>query len=180
MAEGHGLSVRKGLSASMVSNREFRKENMAEIQGKASAAGLRFAVVASRFNFEITDRLVAGAMEGLKESGCDEGHVTIIRVPGAFEIPLAVLHAAKSQRYDAIVAIGCVIRGETPHFDYISQETSHGITLASLETGMPVGFGVLTVNTDEQAMARSKPGSTNKGFEAAMAAVEMANLLKQF
>jgi len=153
---------------------------MAEIQGKASASGLRFAVVASRFNSEITDLLVAGSVEALKASGCDDGHITIIRVPGAFEIPLAVLHAAKSQRYDAIVAIGCVIRGETPHFDYISQEASHGINLVSLQTGIPVGFGVLTVNTDEQAIARSRPDSTNKGFEAAMAAVEMANLLKQF
>jgi len=153
---------------------------MPEFQVKTSAAGMRFAVVASRFNSEITDRLVAGALEALKESGCDDGHITIIRVPGAIEIPLAVLHAAKSQRYDAIVAIGCVIRGETPHFDHISREASHGITRASMETGMPVGFGVLTVNSDEQALARSEPGSSNKGFEAAMAAVEMANLLKQF
>jgi len=153
---------------------------MPDIQGKASASGLRFAVVASRFNSEITDLLVSGSVQALKESGCDDGHIAIIRVPGAFEIPLAVLHAAKSQRYDAIVAIGCVIRGETPHFDFISQEASHGIAQASFQTGIPVGFGVLTVNTDEQAIARSKPDSTNKGFEAAMAAVEMANLLKQF
>jgi 6,7-dimethyl-8-ribityllumazine synthase len=159
---------------------EFRKDNMPEIEGKASAAGMHFAVVASRFNSEIVDRLVAGAKEALKVAGCEERNVTIIRVPGAFEIPLTVLRAAKSRRYDAIVAIGCVIRGETPHFEYISREASHGITLASLETGTPVGFGVLTVDTDDQAMARSEPGSTNKGFEAATAAVEMANLLKQF
>jgi 6,7-dimethyl-8-ribityllumazine synthase len=153
---------------------------MSELVGKTTAAGMHFAVVASRFNPEIVNRLVAGALEGLKEAGSDAHKVTVIRVPGAFEIPLAVLRAAKSRRYDAIVAIGCVIRGETPHFEYISQQACHGITQASLETGTPVGFGVLTVNTDEQAMARSEPGKTNKGFEAAMAAVEMANLLKQF
>jgi len=153
---------------------------MSEMEGKTTAVGMHFAVVASRFNPEIVDRLMTGAMEGLKKAGCDERSITIIRVPGAFEIPLAVLRAAKSRRYDAIVAIGCVIRGETPHFEYISHEACHGITLASLETGTPVGFGVLTVNTDEQATARSEPGETNKGFEAAMAAVEMANLLKQF
>jgi len=153
---------------------------MSEIVGKPTAAGMHFAVVASRFNPEIVDRLMAGAMDGLKEAGCDERDVAVIRVPGAFEIPLAVLHAAKSRRYNAIVAIGCVIRGETPHFEYISQECCRGITVASMETGTPIGFGVLTVNTDEQAEARSEPGRTNKGFEAAMAAVEMANLLKQF
>jgi len=152
---------------------------MAEIEGKTTAVGMHIAVVASRFNAEIVDRLIAGAKEGLKEAGCDERHVTIIRVPGAFEIPLAVLQAAKSRRYNAVVAIGCVIRGETPHFEYISQEACNGITLASMQTGIPIGFGVLTVNTDEQAMARSEPDKTNKGFEAAMAAVEMANLLKQ-
>ena len=106
--------------------------------------------------------------------------MTIVRVPGAFEIPLAVLHAAKTRRFDAIVALGCVIRGETPHFEYISRECCRGLTIASMNTGTPIGSGVLTVNTDEQAEARSKPGKTNKGFEAAMAAVEMANLLKQF
>jgi len=153
---------------------------MTEIEGKASAAGMHFAVVASRFNPEIVDRLIAGAMEALKGAGCEDRNIALIRIPGAFEIPLTVLRAAKSRRYEAIVAIGCVIRGETPHFDHICREASHGITLASLETGTPVGFGVLTVDTDEQAKARSGPGSSNKGFEAAMAAIEMANLMKQF
>jgi 6,7-dimethyl-8-ribityllumazine synthase len=153
---------------------------MPEIEGKASAAGMHLAVVASRFNPEIVDRLIAGAMEGMKEAGCEERNIAIIRVPGAFEIPLAVLKAAKSRRYDAVIAIGCVIRGETPHFDHISREASHGVMRASLESGTPVGFGILTVDTDEHALARSEPGKTNKGFEAAMAAVEMANLLKQF
>ena len=141
---------------------------------------MQIALVASRFNPEIVDGLVAGALEGLKEACCEERDVTIVRVPGAFEIPLAVLHAAKTRRFDAIVALGCVIRGETPHFEYISRECCRGLTIASMKTGTPIGFGVLTVNTDEQAEARSKPGKTNKGFEAAMAAVEMANLLKQF
>jgi len=153
---------------------------MQEIVGTSSAAGLRFAVVASRFNSEITERLIEGAIGALKSAGCEDSNLTLIHVPGAFEIPLAVHHAAKSRRFDAIVAIGCVIRGETPHFDHISREASHGITLASIETGTPIGFGVLTVDTDEQALARSEAGNTNKGFEAAMAAVEMANLLKQF
>lgn len=153
---------------------------MPVIEGKPNAAGLHFAVVASRFNPEIVDRLVAGAMEALKEAGCEDRNVALIRVPGAFEIPLAALRAAKSRRYDAVIAIGAVIRGETPHFDHISREASHGLMRASMETGTAVGFGILTVDTDDQAMARSEPGKTNKGFEAAMAAIEMANLLKQF
>jgi 6,7-dimethyl-8-ribityllumazine synthase len=152
---------------------------MQEMVGTNNAAGLRFAVVASRFNPEITERLIEGAIGALKSAGCEDANLTLIRVPGAFEIPLIVHRAAKSRRFDAIVAIGCVIRGETPHFDHISREASHGITRASMETGTPIGFGVLTVETDEQAMARSEAGTTNKGFEAAMAAVEMANLLKQ-
>jgi 6,7-dimethyl-8-ribityllumazine synthase len=151
---------------------------MEEFQGKLTAVGMQIAVVASRFNPEIVDRLVAGALEGLKEAGCDE--VTVFRVPGAFEIPLAVLHAAKSRRFDALVAIGCIIRGETPHFEYISRECCRGLTIVSMKTGTPIGFGVLTVDTDEQAEARSEPDKTNKGFEAAMAAVEMANLLKRY
>jgi 6,7-dimethyl-8-ribityllumazine synthase len=104
----------------------------------------------------------------------------VIRVPGAFEIPLTVLRAAKSRRYDGIVAVGAVIRGETEHFEHVSRESSHGLIRASMETGTPVGFGILTVDTDEQAIARSKPDRSNKGFEAAMAAVAMVNLLKQF
>jgi 6,7-dimethyl-8-ribityllumazine synthase len=153
---------------------------MPEFEVNASAVGLHLAMVASRFNSEIVDRLIAGAKEALKEAGCEDRNIALIRVPGAFEIPLTVLHAAKSRRYDAIVAIGCVIRGDTAHFDHISREASHGIMRATMTTGTPVGFGVLTVDTDEQAMARSGPGAANKGFEAAMAAVEMANLLKQF
>ena len=137
-------------------------------------ADLRIAIVASRFNAEITDRLIAGAEEALR--GLAE--VALFYVPGAFEIPLAAKRAAVSGRFDAIVAIGCVIRGETAHFEYISHVASTGIAQVGLETGVPVTFGVLTVDTDEQAMARSVPGGDNKGYHAAQAAVEMARIVK--
>jgi 6,7-dimethyl-8-ribityllumazine synthase len=135
---------------------------------------LRIAIVASRFNAEITDRLIAGAQEALR----GVADVTLFQVPGAFEIPLAAKRAALSKRFDAIVAIGCVIRGETAHFEYISHVASTGIAQVGLETGVPVTFGVLTVDTDEQAMARSVPGGDNKGYHAAQAAVEMARIVK--
>ena len=135
---------------------------------------LRIAIVASRFNAEITDRLIAGAEEALR--GVAEA--TIFYVPGAFEIPLAAKRAAVSGRFDAIVAIGCVIRGETAHFEHISHVASTGIAQVGLETGVPVTFGVLTVDTDEQAMARSVPGGDNKGYHAAQAAVEMVRIVK--
>src|SRR6478672_7614284 len=138
-------------------------------------ADLSIAIVASRFNSEITDRLIAGAQEALR--GLAE--VTLVQVPGAFEIPLAAKRAALSGRFDAIVAIGCVIRGETAHFEYISQAASTGIAQVGLETGIPVTFGVLTAETDEQAMARSVPGPENKGYHAAEAAVEMVRILKE-
>ena len=138
-------------------------------------ADLRIAIVASRFNAEITERLIAGAEEALR--GLAE--VALFYVPGAFEIPLAAKRAAVSGRFDAIVAIGCVIRGETAHFEYISHVASTGIAQVGLETGVPVTFGVLTVDTDEQAMARSVPGGDNKGYHAAQAAVEMARIVKR-
>ena len=137
-------------------------------------ADLRIAIVASRFNAEITERLIAGAEEALR--GLAE--VALFYVPGAFEIPLAAKRAAVSGRFDAIVAIGCVIRGETAHFEYISHVASTGIAQVGLETGVPVTFGVLTVDTDEQDMARSVPGGDNKGYHAAQAAVEMARIVK--
>ena len=136
-------------------------------------ADLKIAVVASRFNPEITERLIAGAQEALR----GVADVTLIHVPGAFEIPLMAKTAALSKRFDAIVAIGCVIRGETAHFEYISHVASTGIAQVSLETGVPVTFGVLTTDTDEQAMARSVPGGDNKGYHAAQAAVEMVRIL---
>jgi 6,7-dimethyl-8-ribityllumazine synthase len=138
-------------------------------------AKLRIAIVASQFNPEITERLLAGAQEALREAA----EVTVVHVPGAFEIPLAAKRAALSGRFDAIVAIGCVIRGETAHFEYISHVASTGIAQAGLETGIPVTFGVLTVDTDEQALARSGPGPANKGYHAAQAAVEMVRVLRK-
>ena len=132
----------------------------------------RFAIVASEYNSVILDRLIDGAKRALK----DQKQVRVIRVPGSFEIPLAVKQAALSKKYDGIVALGCVLRGETPHFEYISRVVSDGLQQVALETGIPVGFGVLTVDTVEQAMDRSGE-SGNKGFEAARAALEMINVL---
>lgn len=134
----------------------------------------RFAIVASAYNSVIVDRLIAGAKRALK----DHDPVNLIRVPGSFEIPLAAKQAALSKKYDGIVALGCVLRGETPHFEYISTAVSSGLSQAALETGIPIGFGVLTVNTVEQAMERSGE-SGNKGFEAAKAALEMVDVLRQ-
>jgi 6,7-dimethyl-8-ribityllumazine synthase len=133
----------------------------------------RFAIVASQYNSVITDRLIDGAKRALKA----QKEVILVRVPGSFEIPLAVKQAAASKKYDGIVALGCVLRGETPHFEYISRAVSDGLQRVALETGIPVGFGVLTVHTVEQAMERSGE-SGNKGFEAAMAALEMIDVLR--
>jgi 6,7-dimethyl-8-ribityllumazine synthase len=149
---------------------------MSDVHAQTNPAGLRFAIVASRFNPEITERLLSGAREALRGAA----EVTVYHVPGAFEIPLAAKRAAETRRFHGIVAIGCVIRGETAHFEYISHVASTGIGQVALDSGIPVGFGILTVDTDEQAMSRSEPGRENKGFDAAMAAIEMANLLKQF
>lgn len=137
-------------------------------------ADLNIAIIASRFNPEITERLLAGAQEALR--GVAE--VTVIHVPGAFEIAIAAKQAALSKRFDGIVTIGCVIRGETAHFEYISHAATMGISQAGLETGIPVTFGVLTADTDEQALARSVPGPDNKGFHAAQAVVEMVHVLR--
>jgi len=134
----------------------------------------RFAIVASEYNSVIMDRLIDGAKRALK----DQKQVTVIRVPGSFEIPLAAKGAAVSKKYDAIVALGCVLRGETPHFEYISSAVSHGLQQVALETGIPVGFGVLTVDTVQQAMDRCGE-SGNKGAEAALAVLEMINVLRE-
>ena len=134
----------------------------------------RFAIVASEYNSVIMDRLIVGAKGALK----DQKHVSVIRVPGSFEIPLAAKRAALSKKYDAIVALGCVIRGETPHFEYISSSVSHALQLVALETGLPVGFGVLTVDTVQQAMERSGE-SGNKGAEAALTALAMIDVLHE-
>ena len=134
----------------------------------------RFAIIASEYNSVITDRLIAGAKRALK----DHEQVTLVRVPGSFELPLAAKRAALSKKYDAVVALGCVIRGETAHFEYISNAVSQGLELVALETGIPIGFGVLTVETVQQAMERSGE-DFNRGSEAAKAAIEMINVLRQ-
>jgi len=134
----------------------------------------RFAIVASEYNSVIIDRLIDGAKRTLK----DQKQVTVIRVPGSFEIPLAVKRAALSKKYDAVVALGCVLRGETPHFEYISSAVSQGLQQVALETGIPVGFGVLTVDSVQQAMERSAE-TGNKGSEAAMTALAMINVLRE-
>src|SRR5204863_6977883 len=151
---------------------------MPTIKANGSAAGLRFALVVSKYHDFVTDRLQDGALSALSGAGVEAGEVIIIRVPGAFEIPLAAQHAAESGRFDGIVCLGCVIRGETPHFDHIASAVSHGITDAAGDTGVPMAFGVLTTDTPEQATARSGPGPDNKGREAAAAAIEMAVLYR--
>ena len=147
-----------------------------EIGGDPGALGLRFGIVASRFNDFIVDRLLKAALETLVGAGADAEDLDVVRVPGAFEIPLALKLLAGGDRYDGLLAIGCVIRGETPHFDYVAGEASRGTADVSLAHRIPVGFGILTVDTIEQAKARSGPGSGNKGAEAALAVIEMANL----
>ncbi len=142
------------------------------------ARGLRLALVVARFNDFVTDRLRAGALEGLRAAGAGDGDVDVLSVPGAYEIPQAARAAAATGRYDGIVCLGCLIRGETPHFDYISSAVSQGIMDASQATGVPMGFGVLTTNSAEQALERVPPGPANKGWEAALATVEMANLVR--
>lgn len=142
------------------------------------AAGLRVAVVAARFNETIVDRLVEGAVGALRDHGVDEQDLLIARVPGAFELPLVVARLADSGDYDAIVALGAVIRGDTPHFDFVAGEAARGCGEAALRSGVPVAFGVLTTDTREQAEARAGGEHGNKGAEAALAAVETANLLR--
>jgi 6,7-dimethyl-8-ribityllumazine synthase len=149
------------------------------LEGKLLAEGLKFGIVVSRFNSFISDRLLEGAMDALRRSGAEEADCSVVRVPGAFEIPLAAKKMAKSGRYDAIICLGCVIRGATPHYAYIAAEVTKGIASLSLESEVPVAFGVLTTETIEQAIERAGTKVGNKGFDAAMSAIEMANLLKE-
>lgn len=144
----------------------------------ADASAFRFAVIVSRFNEGITGSLRDAAIAALKEAGAADANVQLLTVPGAFEIPQAARAAAETGRFEAVVCLGCIIRGETPHFEYIAAAVAHGITAAAGETGVPMAFGVLTVDTAEQAAARSGPGADNKGREAAAAAIEMAALYK--
>ena len=150
---------------------------MTELQGSHQGAGCRFAIVVSSFNQDITDGLLRGAHTALQETGVNSADVTVVRVPGAFEIPLTARRLARSGRYDAVVCLGCVIKGDTMHFEYIASAVSHGIMAVGVETGVPVTFGVLTTLTEDQAVARAADGVDNKGREAALAAVEMARLV---
>jgi len=152
---------------------------MTIFEGKLLAQDLRFGIIVSRFNDFICDRLLGGALDALKRSGADDGNIDVYKVPGAFEIPLIAKKAASAGRYDAVICLGAVIRGATPHFDYVANEVSKGVASASLETGTPISFGVLTTDTLEQAIERAGSKAGNKGWEAALAAVEMANLIKQ-
>ena len=145
----------------------------------SGAAGFRFAVVVSEFNDRITGALRAGARAALAEAGAPASAVEEFSVPGAYELPQAARAAAETGRFDAIVTLGCVIRGETPHFDYICQAVSHGVMAAAGDTGVPITFGVLTTDTEAQALARAGEGADNKGFEAAAAAIEMAKLFQR-
>jgi 6,7-dimethyl-8-ribityllumazine synthase len=149
------------------------------IEGSGSGRGRRVAVVVSRFNDFVTERLRAGALAALAAAGVADDDVSVVRVPGAFEIPLAAQHAAESGRFHAIVCLGCLIRGETPHFEYIASAVSHAITAAAAATGVPMAFGVLTTNSIEEALARAGDGPANKGHEAAVAALDMADVIAQ-
>ncbi|MGC2420399.1 MAG: 6,7-dimethyl-8-ribityllumazine synthase [Candidatus Acidiferrales bacterium] len=151
----------------------------APVRGNLKAAGLRFAIVVSEFNSFITDRLLAGALDAFSEAGAAENQIEIVRVPGSFEIPVAARKLASSGRFDALICIGCILRGETPHFEYVATESSRGIQLAQLDTGVPMSFCVLTCNSLEQAMERAGVKDANKGYEAALGAIEMALLFRK-
>ena len=147
-------------------------------EGQLSAAGLRFVIVVSRFNSFITERLLAGALDALARHGADLEQVDVVKVPGAWEVPVAAGEVARQHRYDAVICLSCVIRGDTPHFDYIAGEVSKGVAHVAAETGIPVAFGILTTNTLEQAIDRAGAKSGDKGADAALSAIEMANLLR--
>jgi 6,7-dimethyl-8-ribityllumazine synthase len=149
------------------------------IEGQLSAKGLRFGIVVSRFNSFITDRLLGGCLDALRRLGADEEAVAVARVPGSLEIAVAARAMAQSGAYDAVICVGAVIRGDTPHFDYVAAEAARGIAAIGHETGVPTIFGVLTCNTLEQAIDRAGAKGGNKGFEAGMAAIEMAHLMKE-
>lgn len=149
------------------------------IEGKIDATGLKVAIVVSRFNEFITNKLLGGAMDCLKRNNADEDSITVAWVPGAFEIPAVTRVLAASNKYDAVICLGAVIRGSTPHFDYVAAEVSKGVASISLNAKIPVIFGVLTTDTIEQAIERAGTKSGNKGFDAAMSAIEMANLYRQ-
>jgi 6,7-dimethyl-8-ribityllumazine synthase len=151
-------------------------EKSSPAQTARSASGFRFAIVASRWNDALVTRLIDGALKALNDSSVDNDAVQVFRVPGSFEIPLCALKAAESGKFDAVICLGVIIRGDTPHFEYIANETTRGIGEAGLKTGVPVLFGVITADNVQQANERAREGPDNKGFEAAIAAVELVNL----
>ncbi len=152
---------------------------MKTIEGKLDAKGLRFGIVIARFNEFISGKLLSGCVDGLKRHGADDKNIDVIWSPGAFEIPILAKKVAESKKYDAVICLGAVIRGATPHFDYVASEVSKGVAHVGLETGVPVIFGVLTTDNIEQAIERAGTKSGNKGFDASLAAIEMANLMKE-
>ena len=149
-------------------------------EGKLEAKGFRFAIVVSRFNSFVSDRLLEGALDALKRHGSDDKMIDIYMVPGAFEIPLVAKRLAKKKDVDAIICLGAVIKGGTPHFHYIASEVAKGVAMVSLESEKPISFGILTTENIEQAIERAGAKAGNKGFDAAMSAIEMVNLLKEF
>jgi len=149
------------------------------IQGELQAKGLKFGIVVSRFNDFITGRLLEGAVDALARHGAKDEDIEVVKVPGAFEIPLAAKQMAVKGSYNALICLGTVIRGSTPHFDYVAAEVSKGVASVSIETGVPIAFGVLTTDTIEQAVERAGTKSGNKGFDAAMTAIEMAQVMKK-
>jgi 6,7-dimethyl-8-ribityllumazine synthase len=152
---------------------------MKVIQGELQAKGMKFAIIVSRFNDFITGKLLDGAVDALVRHGAKDEDIDVVKVPGAFEIPLAAKKVAEKGSYHAVICLGTVIRGATPHFDYVAAEVSKGVASVSLDTGVPIAFGVLTTDTIEQAVERAGTKSGNKGFDAAVTAIEMAQVLKK-
>jgi 6,7-dimethyl-8-ribityllumazine synthase len=149
------------------------------IEGKLEAAGMKLGIIVSRFNQFITEKLLTGALDAIKSNGASEDDVTVVRVPGAFEIPLMAEKLAGSGRFDGLICLGAVIRGDTPHFEYVSDAVTRGLGEAISRYGIPIGFGVLTTNNVEQAMERSGAKDANKGYEAALTTIEMISLTRQ-
>jgi 6,7-dimethyl-8-ribityllumazine synthase len=156
-----------------------REKKSPGLRGELNAAGLRFGIVVSQFNSFITDRLLAGALDALERAGAGEKQIEIVRVPGSFEIPLAAKKLAATGRFDSLICIGCILRGETSHYDYVASETARGIQLAQLDSGVPMAFCVLTCDTLEQAINRAGLKSGNKGYESALGAIEMARIMRK-
>lgn len=152
---------------------------MKVIEGELQAKGLKFGIIVSRFNDFITSKLLDGAMDALLRHGADEKNIDVVKVPGSFEIPVVAKKMANKGTYDAVICLGTVIRGATPHFEYVAAEVSKGIASASMETGVPISFGIITSDTIEQAVERAGTKSGNKGWDAALAAIEMAQVMKK-